>query len=531
MDSTSISSLNVSKSQPRILVELRACLTGFAGIPQETRLVYNVLAENNKFAVGGLLNPFHDLLLPRSIEKVDPALAQSPMSAADRIYRQAFLITSIDGALHGIKRRHLKLRIEKWLTKREVLPPGFMNLFRKKEAPLLGVDKKLFSDFIWTTFFQKTLSGSTRPTIMNTDFFTIRPGWVEAHFNCKRDNTATKIETGNWDFFLCQVPTPFRVDPRTQIVVRYHDAIPLFLPHTTALGGVDLKRHHHALRASVRNGAYFVCTSGPVHEDLLTLYPGLETRSTVVPDMISDVYFPDPMPSETIAGIIRLRRYKETATTTQKPISPRSKELPKYILAVSTLEPRKNYKLLLTAWNAVYQKFANPPLLILVANRGWRADEEMEDIRHMVRAGRIEHLAGVSFHELRALYSNAHAVVCPSRNEGFDLSGIEAMRCGTPVVATDITVHRWVYGDAAAYFDPYDAESCTQALFNALSASKDTGYLAELREKGLNQSQLYTPQAIAPKWDACFEDLARRKHNASASSAAAVAGNHQGAAS
>lgn len=276
-----------------------------------------------------------------------------------------------------------------------------------------------------------------------------------------------------------------------------------------------MKRHHHALKSSIRYGAFFVCTSEPVHDDLLTLYPELESRSAIIPDMISDIYFPDPAPMDTITGIIRLRRNKETAPTPQRPNFARSKEPTKYVLAVSTLEPRKNFKLLLTAWNAVYQKFDEPPLLVLVANRGWRADQEIEDIRNMVQAGRVAHLANVSSHELRSLYSNAHAVVCPSRNEGFDLSGIEAMRCGTPVIATDIKVHRWVYGDAAVYFDPYDAENCAQALFDALSAPKETGYLGELREKGLKQSHLYTPQVIAPKWYACFEELARKKGKSS----------------
>jgi glycosyltransferase involved in cell wall biosynthesis len=179
-----------------------------------------------------------------------------------------------------------------------------------------------------------------------------------------------------------------------------------------------------------------------------------------------------------------------------------------YVISVSTLEPRKNYRLLLQAWSLACQRLDTRAVLVLVANLGWRNDEDVQELTAQVKTGRVKHLTRVAQHELRALYSGAHAAVCPSRSEGFDLSGIEAMLCETPVIASNIDVHRWVYADAAVYFDAYDISSCADAIVRALSTPKDTGYLADLRRRGLQRAKLYSPEAIGPQWAELCEGLA-----------------------
>src|SRR6185436_21083404 len=87
--------------------------------------------------------------------------------------------------------------------------------------------------------------------------------------------------------------------------------------------------------------------------------------------------------------------------------------------------------------------------------------------------GALFHLARVPLSALRKLYSGALVVVCPSVSEGFDFSGIEAMRCGSPVVASDIPVHREIFGDAAEYFGPYSTPALAQALASVIA--RDAG--------------------------------------------------------
>jgi glycosyltransferase involved in cell wall biosynthesis len=392
----------------KILVELRACSHGFAGIPQETRLIYSVFSEIANFQVGGLLNPFHDLVLPRAMRRHGHRDAKHP---AKRIFNQARLITAMDAEIEGKRRKDIIARWTRRLDERDLLPLPLRYLRSGKYYPLLPLSGVTFDDFVWTKFFQKTLPSVERERIIQDKFFTIRKGWAEAHSWCQSRRLSVKIDTQGWQFFVCQVPTPFVVHPETKIVVRYHDAIPLFLPHTTSVGAPDLKRHFRGLRASVRNGAFFVCTSEPIRDHLVNLFPEAEPNTAVIPDIVSNEYHRDQASPEGLARIIHLRKCPETAPRLQT-AAPKSLTSD-YVLSVSTLEPRKNYKLLLEAWEMACQRLESRPILVLVANVGWRNGEEIEEIRKLVKAKRVAHLSRVALHELRALYSGAHGRSLP----------------------------------------------------------------------------------------------------------------------
>jgi glycosyltransferase involved in cell wall biosynthesis len=136
------------------------------------------------------------------------------------------------------------------------------------------------------------------------------------------------------------------------------------------------------------------------------------------------------------------------------------------------------------------------------------ASADAGETKLLVREG-AHHLASVPLAELRMLYSMAHLVVCPSRAEGFDYSGVEAMACGTPVLASDTAVHRWVYGDAAEYADTYDEVDLGDRLATLCDLPRQEGHLAELRSRGLRRAALYHADVLAPRWQGLLQEAAR----------------------
>ena len=78
-------------------------------------------------------------------------------------------------------------------------------------------------------------------------------------------------------------------------------------------------------------------------------------------------------------------------------------------------------------------------------------------------------------------------------------------------------MHRWVYGDAAEYFDPYDEEELAHTIARTAQLSRDDGHLAAMRERGLRHAKLYTAEALAPHWEAAILRLAASRHRVRAS--------------
>jgi glycosyltransferase involved in cell wall biosynthesis len=108
--------------------------------------------------------------------------------------------------------------------------------------------------------------------------------------------------------------------------------------------------------------------------------------------------------------------------------------------------------------------------------------------------------------ELRLLYHHAAATVCPSLGEGFDFSGVEAMRCGGAVVASDIPVHREIFGDAAEYFHTYAPADLARAV-TAVVDPANVGRRAELIERGRDVSAAYLPERVLPQWRSFLQGL------------------------
>lgn len=164
-----------------------------------------------------------------------------------------------------------------------------------------------------------------------------------------------------------------------------------------------------------------------------------------------------------------------------------------YVLAVGTVQPRKNYARLA---EAIARHASRLPglRLVIAGKRGWFADS----VERKVAASGIsvQWLGYVPDTDLPALYTGALAVCQPSLYEGFGMPAVEAMACGTPVVAATGSALPEVCGDAALYVDPQDAE----AIGSALVALFETADLRrDVIARGLSRAASFS-------WERCARE-------------------------
>jgi glycosyltransferase involved in cell wall biosynthesis len=167
---------------------------------------------------------------------------------------------------------------------------------------------------------------------------------------------------------------------------------------------------------------------------------------------------------------------------------------------VSTIEPRKNHQRLLEAWEMLRDRVDADLKLVFVGHIGWDYKNVLDGCETWIEQGGLFMLHSVPADALRVLYRHALVTVCPSVGEGFDFAGVEAMRCGGVVAASDIPVHHEVYGEASEYFDPYDTSSLVETLRRLIDAPDAEARREELRGLGITKSEAYMPERIAPQW-------------------------------
>lgn len=489
----------------RVLVDLKPALDGYAGIPQESRLLFRHLSGLPDVNVEGLIQHGGRRLRPglrpkdarKSADKQIDRLSRVVVSLYDRTYSNLF-----EAAMHGIER----------LFSRQSLR---LHSYFGLKLPMTRFDPALFEDFVWRTFFSKTLSPADRESLRGAQYRVLEHSRWLMHKagldGLKFSDTPSypRLRTRGFDAFLTQTPFPGRVQRGTQLIVRYHDAVPILMPHTISDKAFHQASHFHALKDNVRNGAWFSCISEATRDDLLKVFPEAEPRTFVIHNIVSNEYFADDSRSDRVVQILRNRMASSPEVPGRMPKSlknPEPGQSIQYLLMVATIEPRKNHLLLLHAWEKLkYSQF--PDLkLVLVGNTGWDQGPVLNAMKPWAKRGDLFWLNDVPSPELRVLYRHAAATVCPGLAEGFDYSGVEAMKCESPVVSSDIPVHREIYGKSSLYFNPYDVDDTAHAISRVLGRDA-TNLNAVLVEEGRATAARYTPENIMAKWEYALEKI------------------------
>ena len=162
----------------------------------------------------------------------------------------------------------------------------------------------------------------------------------------------------------------------------------------------------------------------------------------------------------------------------------------RYFLFLGTLQPRKNIQRLVRAY--AQWKVRHPEddaALVLAGARGWMFDPAwVEGVPGIIQTGYVDDA------DRGALYAGALALLFPSLYEGFGFPAIEAMGCGTPVLASNTSSLPELVSDAGVLVDPLDED----AIANGIARLASDGALrADLAEKGRMQASQFTWESAA----------------------------------
>jgi glycosyltransferase involved in cell wall biosynthesis len=249
---------------------------------------------------------------------------------------------------------------------------------------------------------------------------------------------------------------PFR--SRTPLVVTVHDLA--LLRHPEVFNRWSRTYGRFAVPRVVRAARIVIAVSEFTRDELIELLEVNPERIRVVPNGISGLFAPEGHPGKG-----------------------------DYVLAVGTLEPRKNLRRLIEATRDLDAE------LRIVGRRGW-GDVDVDETR-------VRWLGEVPDDELATLYRGARCVAYPSLYEGFGYPVVEGMACGTPVVTSAGGATEEIASGAAVLVDPLDAESIRAGIEEAIA------HREELVPKGLARAQAFAPERFAEATVAVYREALR----------------------
>ncbi|HEY75169.1 MAG TPA: glycosyltransferase family 4 protein [Thermoflexia bacterium] len=218
-----------------------------------------------------------------------------------------------------------------------------------------------------------------------------------------------------------------------------------------------------------RRATHVIAVSAHTRDDLVASYGLLPEKITVIYEAAAPHF--RPQPPEKVAAVRARYGLPE-----------------RYILSVGTIEPRKNLSRMLAAFERVYEEGLTDGWVI-VGKRGWLYGDFFSRLEQSPVRGAVLFPGYVPDEDLPAVYAGAQALVFPSLYEGFGLPVLEAMACGTPVLASRGSSIPEVGGEAALYFDPLDTEEMTEAILRLL---RDPVLREEMRERGFVQARRFS---------------------------------------
>jgi len=300
---------------------------------------------------------------------------------------------------------------------------------------------------------------------------------------------------GGADIFFMPNINFCAVSDRTRLFVTAHDLSFRVCPETFSWK----QRLWHFFvdpRGLFRRAHRIFAVSKSTRDDLLSRYGIPERKIEVVPSGVD-------------------RRFHEYDRNDPKMLAVKEKyRLPySFILYLGAFEPRKNIGSIVRAYDAL-RKAKHPELaktaLVLAGVSGWKEREILREVRHSPFRGNIILPGFVEDADKPAFYNLASAFVYPSVYEGFGFPALEALACGTPVIASNSSSLPEVVGDAGVLVDPHRPDEIFRALESVLL---DRKFRTGLRDRGLARAKTFSWDSAAKRVSETFASASPKKRD------------------
>jgi alpha-1,3-rhamnosyl/mannosyltransferase len=218
------------------------------------------------------------------------------------------------------------------------------------------------------------------------------------------------------------------------------------------------------LGSAARRSAALLCISQATADALIDHFPSVRDRVLVTPLGVTPA----------LSAVL-------------DPVESASLPAQGFVLAVGTLEPRKNLPRLVDAYLRLDTRLQRDHPLVVVGALGWETGETLQALQAL--GERCTMLGYVSDTALAELYRRCALFCYPSLGEGFGLPVLEAMAAGATVLTSNVSSLPEVGGEAVAYADPHDVSDIARAMQSLLD---DTPRRAELSARGRARAREFT---------------------------------------
>jgi len=266
----------------------------------------------------------------------------------------------------------------------------------------------------------------------------------------------TKAQRGNekMDVFWLPDPRPIALSPDCRLVSTIHDLSPLRYPQFFSL---KTRLWHLFLNIpnSIKRSARIITVSETIKQELVQTTGTPASKITATPLGVRDNL---RRPSAAVLRNVR-QKYQLPAH---------------FVLSLSVLEPRKNLPRLIRAFAQLKKETDLPHQLVLAGS----ADPSIFADTKLAIHDWLHFVGFIPETDKAAMLSAADAFAFPSLYEGFGLPVLEALACGTPVLASDIPALREIAGSAAIFVDPENINAWSISMRKLLSEPKRAARLA-----------------------------------------------------